>query len=269
MSGSVVKLFDDDVVIHPSSDVPKFVGMDYDKLAEAILSIQEERKTQERAARAALSAKKRTTKGENGTVDPIKDKKDIARIAQYFYEKGQYRNELLFLIGCSVGLRGCDLVELKVGDFKKPDYKARVKEQKTGKYRTVVLNDMAQQAYHALVNSLPNPTEDTYLFQSQRKGNCNIQRHSFARILRQAQHDLDLPYRLGTHSMRKTFAYHVFMDNQGTPEVLAYLQDLLNHRNAATTLRYIGLDQKKQERLYKQLDFGFCLDDVSKDIVSG
>ena len=65
--------------------------------------------------------------------------------------------------------------------------------------------------------------------------------------------------------MRKTFAYHVFMDNQQTPEVLAYLQKLLNHRDSATTLRYIGLSAEKEKELYRQLDFGFKLDDIGGD----
>ncbi len=206
--------------------------------------------------------RKRRTRGTNGTVEPIRDKHDIARIASYFAGKKQYRNELMFLIGCSVGLRGEDLSNLRVGDFKSPQYKARVKERKTGKYRTVTLNSMAIEAYNQLVASLYNPTDETFLFQSQRKGNKNLERGSFGRILRQAQRDLGLPYQLGTHSMRKTFAYHVFMDNQKTPEVLAYLQRLLNHRDGGTTLRYIGLEEEKEQNLYKNLDYGFTLDEI-------
>lgn len=264
-SNNVVKLYEDgDVIPHPSSDMPRFVGIDYDKLAEAILAKQEDREKARRAARSAASAAKRTAKGANGTVDPIRDKKDIIRIAQYFADHKQYRNELMFLIGCSVGLRGSDLSTLRVGDFKPPHYQAHIKEQKTGKLRTITLNDMAIEAYHKLVDTIPGATDQTFLFQSQRTGNCNIQRHSFARILRQAQTDLNLPYHLGTHSMRKTFAYHVFMDNQKTPEVLAYLQRLLNHRDSATTLRYIGLEETKEQQLYKDLDFGFSLDDIKE-----
>lgn len=261
MRENVVRLYpeDENVIPHPSSDLPKFVPIDYDRLASAIVKVQEREK---QAKRAAAGAHKRKAKGVNGTVDPIKNKKDIARIAQYFYEKGQYRNELMFLIGCSVGLRGCDLVNLKVGDFQPPAYSARVKEQKTGKYRTIVLNRLAIQAYTALRASIPDCTNETFLFQSQRKGNCCIDRHSFARILRQAQKDLNLPYRLGTHSMRKTFAYHMFMDHQKSPEILAYLQQILNHRDSSTTLRYIGLDAEREASLYRDLDFGFDLEDL-------
>lgn len=262
-TNTVVNLFPEDENITPfPNKVPQFVGLDYDRLAEAILRKTEEDKVKQKAAAQQSAAAKRKKKAANGTVDAIKDKKDIIRIAKYFYQKGQYRNELLFLIGCSIGLRGSDLLELKVGDIDPQTCKIRVKEQKTGKYRIITLNALAMEAYNALVESIPNCSKDSYLFQSQRQGNCRIERHSFARILRQAQHDLDLPYHLGTHSMRKTFAYHIFMDNQRSPEILAYLQALLNHRSSQTTLRYIGLEAEKSESLYRTLDFGFSLGDV-------
>ena len=265
-NSAVVPLFPEDENITPfPCNVPNILGLDYDRLAEAILRKTKEEENKKRAAAQKSAAEKRKTKAANGTVDPIKDKKDIIRIAKYFYEKGQYRNELLFLIGCSIGLRGCDLVDLKVGDINPQTYQIRVKEQKTGKYRVVTLNALAAEAYNALIESIPNRTKETYLFQSERKGNCRIDRHSFGRILRQAQHDLNLPYRLGTHSMRKTFAYHIFMDNQQSPEILAYLQALLNHRDSKTTLRYIGLEAERSESLYRALDFGFGLSEV-KDL---
>ena len=170
----------------------------------------------------------------------------------------------MFLIGCSVGLRGVDLCKTKVGDIT-ADGRYHLKEQKTGKYRTVVLNDLAMKCYRELVASIPNHTEETQLFLSQKGENESISRHSFGRILRNAGKDLNLPSKLGTHSMSKTFGYHMFMDNQQSPEILAYLQAMFNHTNSGVTLRYIGLDEEKKNKLYENLDYGFTLDDI-KDI---
>ena len=265
-ANNVVKLFSDDV--KPLPGVPGFVGLDYDKLAEAILRLQKEQaeheKITKKAAKAEASLKRRTTHGANGTVDPIRDKADVLKIAQYFYDKHQIRNALMFLIGCSVGLRGVDLCRVKVGDITE-DGKYRTKEQKTGKYRTVALNDLAMTCYHELVKTIPNCTEDSMLFQSQKGDNQSISRHSFGRILRDAGKDLGLPYRLGTHSMRKTFGYHLFMDNQSSPEILAYLQRIFKHSSNAVTLNYIGLSAEKEEELYKKLDFGFDISDVKEE----
>lgn len=163
-TSNVVKLYQDpSVVPMQGGNVAQFTAIDYDRLAEAILAKQEEQKSRRRAARAASSAEKHSKRGLNGTVDPIRDKQDIIRIAQYFADRGQYRNELMFLIGCSVGLRGSDLSRLRVGDFEPPRYQATIKEQKTGKLRTITLNKMGVEAYKHLVQTLPDCDETTFL----------------------------------------------------------------------------------------------------------
>lgn len=55
------------------------------------------------------------------------------------------------------------------------------------------------------------------------------------------------------------------MDNQ-TPEILAYLQRLLNHRNSCDTLRYIGLDREREAKLYQKFDIGFHMDDLDEQM---
>ena len=275
-ANNLVRIYEENV--HPMPNMPGFIGIDFDafaravvrdnRLAEAIAreqkKLEEEMMEAKRVAKAEASLKRRTTHGANGTVDPIRDKADVLKIAQYFYDKHQIRNSLMFLIGCSVGLRGEDLCKVKVGDITE-DGRYRTKEQKTGKYRTVVLNNLAMTCYHELVRTIPNCTEDSMLFQSQKGDNQSISRHSFGRILRQAGKDLHLPYKLGTHSMRKTFGYHLFMSNQQTPEILANLQKIFQHDSSATTLRYIGLSNEREEELYKNLDFGFDISDVKEE----
>lgn len=279
MAKNVLRLYDDNVTTFPNSEVTKFVGIDYDMLAAALVKEQNRIAEEKRHAKKASSAKRRATKSNNGAADPVKNKSDIKLIAKYFHDKAvvahnvghssseqlNYRNELLFLIGCSVGLRASDLLELRVGDFKPPTYKARIMEGKTGKYREITLGPMAIDAYNKIVGMLDNPTDKTYLFQSQRSGNNGLSVRSFAYVLRAAKRDLGLPYRLSTHSMRKTFGYHMFMDNQQSPEILAYLQKVFNHSSSAVTLRYIGLDAEREQKMYQDLDYGFSLDDIDRE----
>lgn len=280
---NVVRLFDENenVTPFPGAPVPGFVGIDYERLASALAREQlrlaeEQAKAKKAAAKSAAGAKRNKRPSKNGPADPIKDKDDIRRIAQYFHDKAveahnaghpssemlNHRNELLFLIGCSVGLRASDLLELRVGDFKPPEYKARLKEGKTQKYRVVTLGPMAIEAYEKLVAMLDHPSDDTFLFQSQRSGNSDLNVRSFAVVLRKAKEDLGLTYRLCTHSMRKTFGYHLFMDNQQSPEILAYLQKIFGHSSSAVTLRYIGLEAEREQRMYQELDYGFTLSDI-------
>lgn len=269
MAAEVIKLYQDEDV-EPLHNMTRYVAIDSNLLVSALADEMERRQKAEqakkKAARAEASVKRRTTVGANGTVDPIRNKEDILKIAQYFYDKGQLRNTAMFIIGCNIGLRGKDFCAIKIGDIPENGV-YRLKERKTGKYRTVVLNSFAMQCYRELVASIPNHTDETPLFISQKGENQSIERGSFARILRNAGKDLNLPYKLGTHSMRKTFGYHLFMDNQQSPEILAYLQEMFGHTNSRVTLRYIGLEEEKRNKLYENLNYGFTLDDIKgKDI---
>ena len=158
MAAEVIKLYQDENV-EPLQNMTRYAAIDYNLLASALADEMERRQkaeqAQKKAARAEASVKRRTTVGANGTVDPIRNKEDIFKIAQYFYDKGQLRNALMFLIGCSIGLRCGDLCKAKIGDIAE-DGKCRLKEEKTGKYRTVVLNNFAMQCYRELVASIPN-----------------------------------------------------------------------------------------------------------------
>ena len=196
----------------------------------------------------------------NTTVDPIRDKDDIKRLANYLLHNSKRygpRNYLFFILGTNVGLRGSDIVKLRYEDVLNPDGSVReqlgfngtIKEQKTGKYRKQWMNAMVQDAVATYVKAHPcaNPTD--FLFPSQKSSTGDhISRKSMGEIIKPAAVALHIPGNINTHSMRKTWAYHIFKDNQETPEILAYLQEALNHSSAATTLRYIGLsDDRKRE----------------------
>ena len=85
----------------------------------------------------------------NGTVDPIRSKEDIKRIAEYFWNRKEYRNWCLFIVGIHSAFRASDLLRLKVSDVAvigddcklkvKDNLLVHLKEKKTGKYRDVVL----------------------------------------------------------------------------------------------------------------------------------
>jgi integrase len=58
---------------------------------------------------------------------------------------------------------------------------------------------------------------------------------------------------IGTHSLRKTFGYHVYQKTGGN---LGLVQKLLNHSSGADTLRYIGIDREEMDNTYLELNLG-------------
>lgn len=195
----------------------------------------------------------------NGTVDPIRNKEDIVRMANFLRDKGGAyadRNYLFFMIGVNVGLRACDIVSLRYCDVLNDDGSVRdmvgaagsVREQKTGKHRRQWINASARHAIEYYVKRNPAPCRTAYLFPSNKVSAEHVQRRSMSYILKPAAEALGIKGNINTHSMRKSWAYHYFMDNQQTPEALAYLQDAMNHSSSAMTLHYIGLaDDRKRE----------------------
>ena len=56
---------------------------------------------------------------------------------------------------------------------------------------------------------------------------------------RKACEEAGIEYRVGTHTLRKTFGYHHYQKFKD----VAVLQKIFNHYSPQVTLRYIGIDQ--------------------------
>ncbi len=252
----------------------------------------DERPKKQKAVKRNYSIKR--DEAVNGTVQPIKDVKDIQRISESFWIKQQYRNWCLFNVGCCVGLRASDLLRLKVSDFAAVDMdgnlvvnyksKVRIKEKKTKKYREFPMPKSAMKVIDTYVKIAGLGYND-WLFPSRQgswenslrtNGGTTVSESgvfrkydacpknmgdpldvdSFGRIMRQVQHDLNLPYKIGTHSCRKTFGYQYMMRNQHDAMALSTLQDMLNHSSQTATLHYIGLDDEVRDLYFSQIDYG-------------
>ena len=57
--------------------------------------------------------------------------------------------------------------------------------------------------------------------------------------------------KIGTHTLRKTFGYHVY---QSTKDA-AMLMDIFNHADIHITLRYIGVNQDQKDKVYNKLSY--------------
>ncbi len=174
-------------------------------------------------------------------VEPIKSTKDINKIKQYLYGKQNKRDYCIFVVGINVGLRAGDLLSLKIGDVTDGERifdDVTVKEQKTGKIKTFVLNKSSKGAIQTYLKSQKFYNLDDYLFSSRKGGSLGVR--PLHHIIKTTLRDLGIKGNYGTHTLRKTMAYHRYINN--VP--LETLQKMLNHSSSAITLRYIGITQK-------------------------
>lgn len=179
-------------------------------------------------------------------VQPIISKQEINELIEAIgMSQNGLRDQLLFKLGVSTGLRCGDLVALKVEQVKgKSSFKIR--EGKTKKERTVYLNNlMADIADY--IETLP--FDAIYLFPS-RKGGSHITTTQAYRIIAKAG-DMIGNHSIGTHTMRKTFGYTYY---QATKDV-ATLMGIFNHSSQKTTLRYIGITEEAIENSIKSISF--------------
>ena len=190
--------------------------------------------------------------------DPIKDKAVIHQIEEYLISHGRYgyRNWLIFFMGINIGRRCGDLLSIKVKtvfDGYKVKESIAIREQKTQKVTVFYLAPELQEAIYNYLMSLEDFSLEDYLFKSQ-KGQ-NITRKSYWRILKNIREDLDLNFRLSTHSMRKSWAYHLYTEYVGVSfpggyDIVDQLQYMLGHSSRLMTLRDLGINAEVSKKLY-------------------
>jgi len=188
-------------------------------------------------------------------VEPIRDRKKIDGMKKLL--SGSPRDHLLFLIGINTAFRVSDLLSLRYSDVM--DNRGRLyehftlKETKTGKNNKVAMTKGVQKALRNYIDNNFDGNIKEFIFKSRKRdsnGNSQpINRKSAWRIIQQSAEELGLK-NIGSHSLRKTFAYHQY--KMGTDIVL--LQDMLNHSAPSITLRYIGITQDEKDRAVKALD---------------
>lgn len=191
-------------------------------------------------------------------VEPLKNVKDINKVKTFLKGKKNPRDYMLFTVGINVGLRAGDLLSLKIKDVLSESGKIKdsvmIYEEKTGKKRNFTLNMSAKDAIQMYLNFLSDYDTEDWLFKS-RKGDGHITVESAHRIIKTLLREMNIKGNYGTHTLRKTFAYHTYINNvRENPGILQTLQKVLNHGSSSTTLRYIGITQEVITDLYNNLN---------------
>jgi integrase len=189
-------------------------------------------------------------------VEPLKNVKDIEKVKQYLIGKKCKRDYVLFVVGCNVGLRAGDLLKIRIKDVFHGDRvceAVRIVEQKTDKVRLFDLNKSAKEAIKLYLGTLKEINPDDFLFKSKKSDALAVE--SAHKIIKTTLRELNIKGNYGTHTLRKTFAYHVYINNiRSNPRIIETLQKILNHSSSAITLRYIGITKEVISSVYNTLN---------------
>ena len=164
----------------------------------------------------------------------------ILDIARYLRSKSE-REYVMFVTGIYSGLRISDILKLRVRDIRGKDH-ISIREKKTGKEKRFLINKNLKKILEEYTKGkddleylLENPSTRQWAYET----------------IREAGEKFGV-YNLGTHTMRKTFGYHMY---QATKDA-AMLMKLFNHADIHITLRYIGVEQDQTDKAISKLNFG-------------
>lgn len=205
---------------------------------------------------------------EDHTSEPIKRIEDINRIAEFLLSGNRYRDYMLFIVGINLGLRVSDLIQLRFSDFINSDNtfkltfpileKKTTNTRKVKRNRYLTINDAVVEAICLYLEHNQCKLDD-FLFrgESNRADKSKpITRKSVDRIIKGIAEDLNLEYKVSTHTLRKTFGYHQMMMDHNDPRRLLLLQKMFGHSSSAQTLDYIGLTGEEVRDAYLNLNLG-------------
>lgn len=171
------------------------------------------------------------------------------------------RNKMLFLIGINIGIRASDLCGLKYNFFLKEDgtfkdsYSLQPKKtKKTGKYVKLYFNQSVKKAIADYIEKYPVEDMNEYLFKSRKSG--AITEKSLWKIIVDATAEAGIEKNVGSHTLRKTFGYHIWHNAQDKEKALVLLMAIFNHSSVATTKKYIGLMDEEIEDVFNSLNLG-------------
>lgn len=178
-------------------------------------------------------------------VDPIRKKADITKIKKSL--ESNPRNLALFYLGINTNLRAGDIINIKVSQIIDIENggKLTLRERKTGKIREIELNKSVIKAIKRLL-ATKTYTDNDYIFQSQRAEKLTVP--SVTRLVKSWCEKIGLKGNYGSHSLRKTFGYHQRVHNNTS---IPLLMVLFNHRCQEETLKYLGIDNKEVQTVYK------------------
>ncbi|AIQ19087.1 integrase [Paenibacillus sp. FSL H7-0357] len=178
-------------------------------------------------------------------VEPIRSKKQIDALKKYL--RGQnIRDYLLFVLGINSGLRISYLLKLQVEEVYNQD-RISLREQKTGKRKDFPLSDTCKKAIQEYVKATGH--KSGALFASRKGGNPISRVHAY-RILSEGASRVGIKEAVGTHTLRKSFAFHAYQSGVD----ITRIQKLLNHSAPSVTLAYIGITRQELDNVYFNLN---------------
>lgn len=180
-------------------------------------------------------------------VEPIKTLKDVRAIKKML--AGNARDMCLFTCSISWMTRASETLSIRVGQIRgiKVGESFVLREQKTGKLRTITLSKTTHEVIHNLLASMGEGiTDDAYLFQS-RKGGGKLTVSTLGSMVKAWCNAINLPGQHSSHTLRKSGAY---LNRVCYGVDVATLMQVLGHSSQQMTMTYLCIQPEEVQSCY-------------------
>lgn len=175
----------------------------------------------------------------------ITSKAQIEDCREYLRDTSE-RNLVMFEIGLKTLLRISDILELRVKDvYKKVTIRKKLK--KTGKYIEIPIRKDLKKILDRYCEGKPKLE---YLIKSQKGYNRPISETQAYRVIKEMAKEVQIE-KVGTHSLRKTGAYHMYKETKDVD----FVRRMLGHRSNAEVFAYIYSGLKDDRELINKAKF--------------
>lgn len=194
---------------------------------------------------------------------PIRTKPEIYRFLRRLKEwNANYY--IAAIIGIHWGLRCSDILALQVSDVIAGEGKRvqiidrlMVVEIKTGHERHILVTDEMKDILYEHIKRFPKPlNQELPLVLSRNRdegGECkSLSRQRLWAVISQAAKDMGIKGSIGTHSLRKTWAYQAWRDGHRVDVI----QKEFGHASVDTTHRYACIPDEHRDDLYRKMNYG-------------
>ena len=170
-------------------------------------------------------------KGSVIKVEPIRTLADIKKIKNILTRP---QDLAIFVVGINTSLRASDLCNIKIEDVHNLEAmgEVEIREQKTGKTKRVIFNAACVGVIKSLLTY--RGLSGTYLFQGRNGSKATT--IYICSLIKRFVKKAGLNYHVGSHTLRKTFAYH---SHKTFKQPLPNIMVALNHSNQKQTLDYL------------------------------
>ncbi len=171
---------------------------------------------------------------------------EFKRLLSMLKSDGKSRTHMLYATCGYTGLRIGDVLKLTWGDISSD--KITIKESKTGKTRTIMINSDLK---NIIDQSRGNSRSSALIF-TNREGKKAITRTYVNAELKRAFNKYNIDYKgnISSHLFRKTLGRRYLEKTDYDTKSLILLMEMFNHSSPETTKRYLGIRQDEIDEIY-------------------